>query len=85
MTYPLRRLRLHGLNESVRKTHHYQVTDFGFRVALFFTRSYSRLFRDGLAQLVPHPLPGINRLAKRYDLLNQAIDEYIGSLKLVAA
>jgi hypothetical protein len=46
MTYDLRRLRLHGMIERVPKTHRYQVTDFGFRVALFFTRTHARLVRD---------------------------------------
>jgi hypothetical protein len=51
MTYQLRRLRLHGLIVRQPKTHRYQVTDFGLRVSLFFTRTYARLLRPGLAQL----------------------------------
>lgn len=52
MTYDLRRLRLHGLIERIPRTHRYRVTDPGFRVALFFTRSYARLLRPGLAVLL---------------------------------
>jgi hypothetical protein len=53
ITYQLRRLRLHGLIERVPKSFRYQVTDFGLRVALFFTRTYNRLLRPGLAAALP--------------------------------
>jgi hypothetical protein len=43
ITYQLRRLRLHGLIERIPKTFRYRVTQFGLRVALFFTRTYNRL------------------------------------------
>ena len=52
ITYQLRRLHLHGLIGRVPKSFRYQVTDFGFRVALFFTRTYNRLLRPGLAATV---------------------------------
>jgi hypothetical protein len=50
MTYQLGRLRLHGLIERVPRTHRYQVTARGLRIALFFTRVHARLFRPGLAE-----------------------------------
>src|SRR5262249_8704682 len=53
MTYQLRRLRLHGLIERQAGTHRYAVTDQGLRIALFFTRSYARLLRPGLAEVRP--------------------------------
>jgi len=53
MTYQLRRLRLHGLIQRVAKTHRYQLTDFGFRVAVFCTRTYSRILRPGLGLVLP--------------------------------
>ena len=49
MTYDLRRLRLRGIIDRVPHTHRYHVTPFGLRVALFFTRTYARLLRQGLA------------------------------------
>jgi len=52
MTYDLRRLRLHGVIERVPRTHRYQVTPFGLRVAMLFTRTYARLLRPGLALCV---------------------------------
>ena len=51
MTYDLRRLRLHGLIARIPHTHRYRVTDFGTRVALFFTKVHSRILRPGLSQL----------------------------------
>jgi hypothetical protein len=47
VTYDLRRLRLHGLIRRIPRTHRYQVTVAGLRYALFFTRSYDRLLRQG--------------------------------------
>src|SRR5713101_7463094 len=53
MTYQLRRLRLHGMIQRLPNTHCYHVTEAGFRAALFFTRSYNRLLRPGLAAVLP--------------------------------
>jgi len=63
MTYDLRRLRLHGLIERIPHTHRYQLTDHGLRSALFFTRSYNRLVRTGLAEINDHHHPGPLRRA----------------------
>src|SRR5262245_57015459 len=52
MTYQLRRLRLHGLIVRQAGTHRYGVTDQGLRVALFFTRSYTRVLRPGLSEVL---------------------------------
>jgi len=49
MTYDLRRLRLRGLVERVPHTNRCHLTPFGLRVAMFFTRTYARLLRQGLA------------------------------------
>lgn len=61
MTYDLRRLRLHGFIERIPHSKHYRVTDFGFRAALFLTRTHARLFRPGLSVLgsrdPPMPAP----------------------------
>lgn len=45
MTYDLRRPRLHGIIERIPKTHCYQLTPDGLRIALFFSRTYARLLR----------------------------------------
>src|SRR5262249_35806436 len=55
MTYQLRRLRLHGLIDRRPGTHCYQVTERGLRVAMFFTRSYARVIRPGLTEVLAGP------------------------------
>jgi len=53
MSYQLRRLRLHGMTESIPNSHRYRVTTMGLRAALFFTRSYTRVARSRLAFGLP--------------------------------
>jgi len=83
MTYQLRRLRLHRLIIRQRGTHRYHVTDFGFRIALFFTRTHARLLRPGLAHLTAtgssqHPL------ARAFHALNCKIDAFMQQQQLAA-
>jgi hypothetical protein len=75
MTYQLRRLRLHGLIVRQPTTHRYRVTDRGLRVALFFTRSYTRLVQPGLGQAVV-PLPADTGVQRAVVQLEAAIDRY---------
>jgi hypothetical protein len=83
MTYDLRRLRLHGLIERVPHTQRYRVTPFGLRVAVFFTRSYARLLRQGLARTFDvDAVPAA--LRRQFDRLEQAIDAFIGECDLAA-
>jgi hypothetical protein len=53
MTYDLRRLRLKGLIERIGRSHGYRLTPLGLKVVTFLTKLYHRLFRPGLAALVP--------------------------------
>jgi hypothetical protein len=82
MTYHLRRLRLHGLIQRIPHTHRYQVTDFGWRVAFFFTRTYARLIRPGLASIVPQAPPLNNLLRLRFDQLDRAMNACIAQANL---
>lgn len=84
MTYDLRRLRLHGLIARIRGSHRYQVTDFGLRSALFFTRTYARLLRPGLAEVLPNSLPADSRLFSRFRQLELAMDEWVEKANLAA-
>jgi DNA-binding IclR family transcriptional regulator len=84
MTYDLRRLRLHGLIERLPRTHRYQLTPAGLRTALFFTRTYARLFRTGLAQILPASPSPTSKLRAAFDRLDQAIDHWCLANKLVA-
>ena len=83
MTYDLRRLRLHGIIERVPHTHRYRVTPFGLRVSLFFTRTYNRLLRQGLAltfdpRAVPTPL------RRTFDTLDKLIADFVDEYDLAA-
>ncbi len=84
MTYDLRRLRLHGLIERIPKTHRYRVTDFGLRSALFFTRFYARIFRPGLAIVMPQDVPATAKLRTRVEALEREIDTWCEAAKLAA-
>ena len=84
MTYQLRRLRLHGMIERTPQSHRYRVTEFGFRAALFLTRSYARLFRKGLASALPG-LRAIDAPLKRcFDKIDKEVQACIEQAKLVA-
>lgn len=84
MTYDLRRLRLHGLIERLPGTHRYRVTAQGVRVALFFTRTYARILRPGLARLAPAAPPGDEALRPYFDALEAALDRWMDQAKLAA-
>jgi hypothetical protein len=84
MTYDLRRLRLHGLIERIPKTHRYRLTSFGLRVALFFSRTYARLLRPGLASLAPETPHGNPRLRQAFKKLEGEIRRFCEREKLVA-
>ena len=64
ITYQLRRLRLHGMIERLPNSYSYRVTQTGFRAALFFSRTYNRLLRPGLAAVLPRS-PGPSHTSKR--------------------
>jgi len=84
MTYQLRRLRLHGLIERLPGTHRYQVTARGLRIALFFTRVHARLFRPGLAAIMPEAGRDDSRLRRAFAQLERAMDHYCEEAKLAA-
>jgi hypothetical protein len=82
VTYQLRRLRLHGLIERVPNSFRYRVTDLGLRVALFFTRTYNRLLRPGLAAALPNLRAITTPLKRAFDLLGAQIDTMISQTQL---
>ena len=63
MSYDLRRLRLHGLIERIAKTNRYQLTAQGLKIAMFFSRTYARLLRPGLAEITDRSHPPAPRYA----------------------
>jgi hypothetical protein len=82
ITYQLRRLRLHGLIERVSGSFRYRVTDFGFRVALLFTRIYNRLLGPGLAAALPTLHAITTPLKSAFDKLAAQIDTLINHAQL---
>src|SRR5215471_6346891 len=77
ITYQLRRLRLHGLIDRIPRSFRYRVTDFGLRVALFFTRAYNRLLRPGIAAALPALRAIATPLKRAFDALAAKIDAMI--------
>jgi hypothetical protein len=82
MTYQLRRLRLHGLIERIAHTHRYRVTEFGFRTALVFTRTYVRVLRPILADVWANAPPIHSRLRNQFDRLEALIDQSVDRAKV---
>jgi hypothetical protein len=65
MTYDLRRLRAKGLIRRVPRSHRYELTEQGRRIAVFITKTYTRIVNPALAELDPR-LP--DDIAARSDL-----------------
>jgi hypothetical protein len=84
ITYQLRRLRLHSLIERLPGSFRYRVTDFGFRVALFFTRLYNRLLRPGLAAALPALRAITTPLKRAFDRIGDQIDAMINHAQFAA-
>jgi hypothetical protein len=83
LSYDLRRLRHHGLIHRIDGTHRYTVTDHGLHLALFLTRTHTRLLRPGLSDLLDHaalPTP----IRSHLDRFTAAVDAYARKQKLVA-
>ena len=72
MTYY--RLRLHGIIERIPHSHRYQLTSDGLRIALFSSRTYARLMRPKLAQIMPEAPPTASPLRAAFDRLTSEID-----------
>ena len=52
-TYDLRRLRRKGLIRRIPRSQRYELTDEGRRIAVFFTKTYTRIVNPALAELDP--------------------------------
>ena len=84
MTYHLRRLRLHGLINRISGTHRYEVTRQGWHAALLFTRTYTRVLRPGLAQIVPVEVLDDSELRRGFDGIDTVINRWIEKAKVPA-
>jgi hypothetical protein len=84
VTYDLRRLRLHGLIRRIPRTHRYEVTTLGLRYALFFTRSYDRVLRPGLALVLPDQAVTRSSLKAAFRQLEDAMTLWVEQAKLAS-
>lgn len=84
MSYQLRRLRLRGLIARRAGTHRYDVTQKGFRIALFYTRTQQRLFRPAATELQSQGAPTDGPLAKTFRTVEAAIEQWIVRQQLAA-
>jgi hypothetical protein len=69
--------------ERIPRSHRYQLTAPGLRVALFFSRTYTRLLRAVLAELMPGTPPTDAPIRFAFDRLQSAIDTVCEEQKLV--
>jgi hypothetical protein len=83
-TYDLRRLRLQGFIQRIPETHRYQVTEFGLRACLFFTRVHARILRPGLSQAMPNAPPLDSALQRCFQQLEAEINRRVERAQLAA-
>ena len=76
MTYDLRRLRLHGLVERIPNTHRFRVTPEGLRIAIFFSRTWTRLLRPGLSLIAPLAIADDSGLRRAFHRLEAEIARF---------
>ena len=85
MTYDLRRLRLKGLISRVPKSHRYLLTPLGRRVALFMTKSFSRLVRPVLHRVDPDlPANADDPLRRAWLNCDREIDQALAQARIAA-
>jgi len=84
LIYDLRRLRLHGIIERIPHSHRCQLTTDGLRIALFFSRTYARLLRPKLTEIMPAALPIPSALRTAFDRLESEIHICCEQERLVA-
>ena len=86
-TYDLRRLRRKGLIAKIAGTQRYQLASLGRRVAVLFTKTYSRVLAPGLSVLepsLPEDVTARSSLGTAWHCFEQNLDDFIQA-NLVAA
>jgi hypothetical protein len=87
MTYDLRRLRRKGFIQRIPRSQRYQLTSEGRRLAVFMTKTYTRIVNPALAELDPAIPPEIaNRtaLASSWRAFENALDDKITQAAIAA-
>jgi hypothetical protein len=87
MTYDLRRLRRKRFIQRIPRTHRYEVTSEGRRLAVFLTKTYTRIVNPSLAELDPSLPTGIADrapLAKTWRAFEHALQHRIKQAAIAA-
>lgn len=66
------------------KSHRYRITDDSWRTLLFCSRSYHRLLRPGLAQILPDEATPGTTLRRRLEQLDAGIDQWLEEHQMAA-
>ena len=87
MTYDLRRLRRKRFIQRIPRTQRYELTSEGRRLAVFFTKTYTRIVNPSLAELDPALPPDIadrTPLAKTWRAFEHALQDRINEAAIAA-
>ena len=87
MTYDLRRLRRKGFIQRIPRTQRYQLTAEGRRLAVFLTKTYTRIVNPSLAELdpaLPADIAQRTPLAQAWRAFERAIDDRIDQAAIAA-
>jgi hypothetical protein len=87
MTYDLRRLRRKGFIQRIPRTQRYELTSEGRRLAVFFTKTYTRIVNPSLAELdpaLPAEIAHRHPLATAWRAYERALDDRIQTAAIAA-
>jgi hypothetical protein len=87
MTYDLRRLRRKGFIQRIPRTQRYELTSQGRRLAVFFTKTYTRIVNPSLAELdptLPSEIAARSPLANSWRAFERAIEDKIKQAAIAA-
>jgi Mn-dependent DtxR family transcriptional regulator len=87
MTYDLRRLRRKGFIERIPRSQRYQLTSDGRKLAVFFTKTYTRIVNPSLAELdpaLPDEIAARTPLAASWRAFEHALQAQITAARITA-
>jgi hypothetical protein len=74
---------LHGIIERIEGRHRYRLTDYGLRVAMFYSRVYSSILLPGLSNAMARQPDG-SKLQRQFETLGRSIEQLCDSRRLAA-
>ena len=87
MTYDLRRLRRKRFIQPIPRTHRHELTSEGRRLAVFLTKTYTRIINPSLAELdpaLPDDIAATAPLAKTWRAFEHALQDRINEAAIAA-